>query len=401
MTENDILAQVKRLPPLPLVAHRLTSLMQQDQCSAADVTTVLTSDQMLTGNILKLANSSFYGLSGQVTSVSRAVVILGFSAIRSMALGLGLAQTINKAAEARNLESYWGHALYVAAAARTLARESNYRDPEEAFIAGLLHDLGRLLIEMSYPELMQDLVGVPADRLLATETELTGMAHTKVGQQIVRHWNLPESLGRVLRFHHHPTQWRNNDLTAIVVLACLMARALGHSEDPAPTDLDPLRVAAQIGVSLAETEDLLARTFQEVEHTRAFLDVAGVDLSAAALEPPTREELSTTVVYIGTDAQRRGWLLGQFAIRGWQTLSMRDFLANPDLHADLAVLDPDSISGEQAGKLAAALRSREIRIATTRADDGLAALFPGARPLPIALSADDLLLDRFGMPNQP
>jgi HD-like signal output (HDOD) protein len=398
MSIDAINARIKNLPPLPLVAHKLVTLMQRDDCSASDVTRILCSDQALAGKVLKLANSSFYGLSGQVSSVSRAVVILGFSAIRSMALGLGMAQSIRKAALGMDLSYFWRHALFTAAAARTLAVDNGKVDPEEVFVSGLIHDLGRFILELSVPGLEATLAGTTAAGLLEAEQAATGMAHTRAGQQIMRHWRLPEALAQLARFHHHPTNYKNDDLSlcAFIQLGELMATTLGQSREPAADDPDPAALAAHLGVSLRTTEDLLARTCQEVTRTRAFLDVAGIEveledpLAHLDLENPSPDQAGTGV-YLGTCPERAGWINGQLGIHGWRNVSMRAFLGGEAGDTDLAIVDPRNISPAQAGKLKPVLAERGARTVLLGDDAEVAAVLEQPAILPTAFTRQQLL----------
>lgn len=399
MTPDRIDARIKNLPPLPLVAHKLVTMMQQDSCSASDVTKVLTSDQALTGKVLRLANSSFYGLSGKVGSVSRAVVILGFAAIRSMALGLGIAQAIKSSSRGLDLAYFWTHALYTAAAARTIASENNRVDPEEAFVAGLVHDLGLLVLEMEVPDLEARLADTPGDQRLAAEAEVAGMAHTKAGQKVMRHWQLPRPLVTMARFHHHATAYRDDDedgLIAYVMLGELVARGLGHCRESGVLATDPAPLAAHLGISLRETPDLLARTHQEVGRTRAFLDVAGLDIELAAplaaLDAGSANpEVAGTAVFLGSDAERAGWVHGLLDIQAWRMVGMRPFLAGEVGPVDLAIVDPHAITPEQAGKLRAVLAERGTTPACLGPRGDLAAAWPELLELSPAFSRDELL----------
>jgi len=398
MSVEAINAHIKNLPPLPLVAHKLVTLMQRDDCSASDVTRILCSDQALAGKVLKLANSSFYGLSGQVGSVSRAVVILGFSAIRSVALGLGMAQSVRKAASGMDLGYFWRHALFTAAAARTLAVDNGKVDPEEVFVSGLIHDLGRLILELSVPGLDEQLADVTATDLLNAEQATAGMAHTKAGQQIMRHWRLPDALAQLSRFHHHPTNFKNDDLSlcAFVQLGELMVTVLGQSREPVSDDPDPAALAAHLGISLRTTEDLLARTCQEVTRTRAFLDVAGIDvevehpLAHLDIENPAPED-GGAGVYLGTCAERAGWVNGQLGIHGWRSLGMRAFLGGEAGPADLAIVDPRSMSPAQAAKLKPLLAERGARTVLLGSDPEMARTLDQPPSLPTAFTRQQLL----------
>jgi putative nucleotidyltransferase with HDIG domain len=394
MSDDLVVKKIKALPALPLVAHKLIQLMQQDSCSADDVTRVLSSDQGLAGRVLKLANSSFYGMSGQVGSVSRGVVLLGFSAIRSMALGLGMAQTLRKAGDGLDLAEFWRHAIHVAAGARTLARVSGRVDGEEAFVAGLLHDLGRLVLEMVAPGYSLRLGDVDADDLLDAEAAAVGMAHTKAGQKIVQHWHLPERLGQVIRFHHHPSQWRHDDslLTPTAILADQMARALGCSLEPGPHDPPVDALAATLGIDLTETEDLLAQTRQEVQRTHAFLEVAGIDLEEMEAVPAAASGPGGTYVYLGSDAARAAWLAGVLGIHGLDAVPMREYLGGAEAgDGPLVLLDPGTLRADQVGKLTQLLVARQADVAVIGDNAPLADTpLAHARRMPLAISAADL-----------
>jgi HD-like signal output (HDOD) protein len=398
VADDKVLAQIKKLPPLPLVAQRLAALTQQDTSSANDITQVLSSDQALASKVLKLANSSFYGMSGKVSTISRAVVILGFSAIRNMALGLGLAQAIKQSASEESLADFWSHALYVGAACRTLARASDHSDPEEVFVAGLLHDLGRLILDMVQPGYAQSLVQIPSDQYLQAETELVGLAHTRTGQQAARHWHLPERLGSVMRFHHHPSQWRNDEtgLTASVMLGDLIARSLGQSGEGLVAPPDPVELAGALGLSLRQTGTLLAQTCEEVQNTRTFLDIAGIDTTAlgqCCQQDPAQPQ--GEVVWLGNDPERAGWFLGQFSLLGWQPLAMGPFLADAQIHADLAILDPRSLKSAQVQKLVKLMTARKVQLVLAAPAEDQETGLEGVTVLPPAINTSDIMmLDR-------
>lgn len=394
MTEQPVLARVKALPPLPIVAQRLLTLIQQDDSSANDITQVLSSDQALTGKILKLANSSFYGMSGKVGAVSRAVVILGFSAVRNMALGLGMAQVVRQGASVESLADFWRHALCVGAACRTVAREGSLPDPEEAFIAGLLHDLGRLILDMVEPGHVARLPAGPPDRLLQAEIDLVGVSHTRAGQLVARHWNLPERLSNVLRFHHHPSQWRHDDsrLLACVMVGDLLASVLWYSREEPADPPDPVELANHLGISLSRTEDLLTKTCEEVSATKVFLEIAGVE--SAAIEPdfaPDPDQPTGAAVYLGSDPERAGWIHAQLDRLGWQSLAMKAFLADASARADLAIIDPRAVKPGHVDKLLRFLAPRDTRVALAAPDADLEERLPGVAVLPPVLAGPALV----------
>ena len=131
---DEIIAKINDLPPLPLVIQKLLKVMKDEKSSADDVTRVLSADQALAGKVLKLVNSPFYGMQGTITTISRAIVILGFSAVRNLALGLGTIQKLKKTGTSVDMDSFWNHSIATAAAAKVVAPLVKYPDPEEAFI---------------------------------------------------------------------------------------------------------------------------------------------------------------------------------------------------------------------------------------------------------------------------
>ena len=178
-----IMSVMRNLPPLPEVTRQLLSVMRDDDSSADDVTKVLSGDGSLAAKVLKLVNSSFYGVPSEVTTISRAVVIPGFTGIRNLALGFGTVQALSKMSSSMDMTAYWSHAMSTAVAAQSLAPLVTRRtDPEEAFIAGLMHDIGAYVLATSVPETYGDIVKAPASKRLLLEQEETGMTHAKAGQ---------------------------------------------------------------------------------------------------------------------------------------------------------------------------------------------------------------------------
>ena len=136
-----VLGRVRELPPLPLVVQELLAVMRRPESSAEDITRVLSADQALAGKILRLVNSSFYGMPGHVGTISQAVVILGHAALRNLAMSLAVVDSIGRDLPAERRQVFWQHALATAAGAEVVARHAGLPEPEEAFVAGLLHGL--------------------------------------------------------------------------------------------------------------------------------------------------------------------------------------------------------------------------------------------------------------------
>jgi HD-like signal output (HDOD) protein len=359
---QEVIAKVRTLPPMPVVSRKLIAAMQQESCSTAEISKILSSDQALASQVLKLVNSSFYGLSGKVSTISHAVVILGFSAVRSLAIGLGVANGIQAVAKDHDQVAFWKHSVAAAAAARVLAEESGQPDAEEAFVAGLLHDLGALLMELviepgRYRQVMKD-----ATDVIAAEDAAFGINHAKAGQILLRHWRLPEPLCHCIRFHHHPEAYRSDatKLTAFVAAGDQFTGALGVASERIDDPSRLFEITAFLGVSLQKTGALLNRIERAIQDTYVFLALAGVDAAPAA----TAGDQGRRFVILGGNAERTGWILGLLNRGGFQLVPVPQFLSQPGLAAeiDLIVVDGQSMSRENIQRLRPVLAVPNARV---------------------------------------
>jgi HD-like signal output (HDOD) protein len=389
---QNLLDKIRELPPLPLVARKLAAVTQSDACTTDEVTRILSSDQALAAQVLKLANSSFFGLSGQIGTVSRAVVLLGFSAVRSLAISLGVTNSMRKITHNRDITAFWQHAIACAAGARLLALDAGQGDPEEAFVGGLLHDVGALMLDLVSAPGIYDRVVRNADDILAAEEEAFGIQHAKAGQVLLQHWRLPKSLCHAVRFHHHPEAYPSDatGLTALVAGGDHLAAAVGRSYERLANDGRFFAVVAHLGVSLRASGALLSRLEQDVADTETFLSVAEI------LDVPVRDDGTPNrhVTIVGNDAERTGWIQGLVGHAGYGSVPLPTFLAQPPVETavDLVILDGPSISPQQIHRLQSVLSSTPAVLACFGpAPSGLEAALGRRLPvLPVAFVAADL-----------
>lgn len=223
--------KIDRLPAMPQVVFRLISELGSDKADAARLEKILESDMALASKVLNLANSAFYGFAQKVTTVRRAVVAVGFTELRLLATGMGLASVFDPQDSPPGWDSrdFWFHSLAVSWIAQELAMESGYPDPGEIMVAGLLHDLGKLILATHLPAdygRLMDLVarGRPFDQ---AEEELV-LAHGRIGFWLARKWNLPGIHAAVIRDHHRPDpEDEFHRPTCLVLLADSLAKGMG------------------------------------------------------------------------------------------------------------------------------------------------------------------------------
>lgn len=198
------------LPYSPALLSRLFRLTGEDDNSPlAAVAAVVAEDQGLATRLLAMANSAFYGLQAQVATVSRALAVLGLREVRALVLALGMRglADVRPLPPEFSLPAYLEHQAAVAAASMALARESATMDPDDAFTAGLLHDLGKLLTALYRPEDWRAQAAISAGEGLAwheAEERHWGLDHGLIGAMALRAWNLPETLTEPVNWHHAP-----------------------------------------------------------------------------------------------------------------------------------------------------------------------------------------------------
>jgi putative nucleotidyltransferase with HDIG domain len=220
---------VGELPTLPEVVQKIVSMGTRPDTSAEDLGHLIERDQVLAAKVLRLANSPFYGFPSRIASVSHAVAVLGLNAVK----GLTLCTTAFDMMEAAGMLPLWRHSLGVAIMAQRLASRISVKHTDEVFVAGLLHDIGKVVLHMKVPELVAQVEHRARERDQAirdTEQEVLGVTHAEVSGWLASAWRLPNSLKEALSFHHQPTLAPKAKLeTAIVHVANILVTALGVS----------------------------------------------------------------------------------------------------------------------------------------------------------------------------
>jgi len=274
------------LPTLPTIVTQLISLVGNPKSSARDVAQLISTDQALTAKILKVANSAFYGFPRKIATVQLAIVVLGFEAVKNLGLSVAVLKRFSSGAdhELFDRQRFWEHAIGTGVAARQLAKRGGYSNADEAFVAGILHDIGKLiLIEYFFDEFAEALERAEADEITIAEAEeiVLGVTHAEVGGWLAEKWNLPPSLVETITHHHHPGTLAEPEPTLFLIHMAdnlVRHRGMGGSGDSRGPSIDPV-VAAHFkkGEDLSD-EDLLARLSEgldeEIEKAQIFREFA-------------------------------------------------------------------------------------------------------------------------------
>ncbi len=219
------------LPTLPLVASRLLDAVTRSETTSAEVARILSLDPALTARTLRLANSDFYGFPRRVGTADLAVVVLGPNTIRDLALSASVFQTLGRSDAA--MEALWNHSLACGVAARALAERVGYRLSGEAYAAGLLHDIGKIVFHQTDAARFQAVVAMVQEQgesMEEAERGLFGSTHPEIGAELAERWGLPADLVEAIAFHPRPeAATRNPELTALVHVAHSLTERAGIS----------------------------------------------------------------------------------------------------------------------------------------------------------------------------
>jgi putative nucleotidyltransferase with HDIG domain len=241
---EEILAKIqsmKEIPVLPTTIYKVIDISKNPDSSALDLSKILEKDQALTTKVLKLANSSYYGFSNKISTISHAIVCLGFDTITSIALTAQAFEVLKRPNKAYMLDEgkLFHHSISVALASKLIAQKVKYHDPEEAFVGGLLHDIGKLIVNIMFLDKFNAVIDLTKEKditFLDAEREILGIDHAELGFILGKHWNLPNVLCEAALWHHEPEKYApaddgedNRQIVDIIHVGNAMAMMTGVS----------------------------------------------------------------------------------------------------------------------------------------------------------------------------
>ena len=276
ITEEQILQRIGKIPSLPAVVMELLATMDQEEVRVETLAEKIEQDQALTAKTLRLANSSFYGMARQITTIQEAIAIIGFTTVRSLATTAALMGSFAGGSQGSfNATPFWRHSLGVAVCARAVAQKLEV-NAEQAYVAGLIHDIGRLVLVTQFAPNFEATVRFRIEQdcsWLQAERTVLGLDHTVVGHALTRHWKFPEAMQQAVAGHHAATAQEALPLTRIVMAADAIAHALDLSadEDDAVPSI-PTGLWGQLGLGDTAWLDVFAATEMHFEVASAIIN---------------------------------------------------------------------------------------------------------------------------------
>lgn len=268
MDNREKILKTLDLPSVPMVALKILRLMDNPNAGVEDLQNAIMADQGLAARVIRMANSSFYSMSREIDTVSSAIFVMGFGTIKNLALAVATRDIYKKFGLLE--QKMWEHSIGVSVAAGFIARQARFFKPEEAVMAGLLHDIGKVVLNNNMPEKFLTLTQrVYEENVMYSEIEqeIFGFGHAEVGGLFAEKWKFPELLVTVIAHHHsceaiealHAADAPETRLCRIVSLAdaaCLRL-GIGYSGPMTELKLDEDGMLAKLDISKARYAELL------------------------------------------------------------------------------------------------------------------------------------------------
>ncbi len=232
-----ILKRIRDIPSLPEVVNRIVEIMSKPNTPASEIAKLISYDPGLTSKVLRMTNSAAYGFQRQISSVQHGIMILGFNTVRGLVLSASIFKIFEgqAGATAKGLDhkKFWEHSMATAMVSRRLAEELRLPDMDDAFSSGMLHDIGKIVLDVYFKKYYQDVLlrakenrrpthGLP---FLVVEQHMLGTDHTAIGAFLANKWKLPPTITNVIEFHHRPQDAENcQPLVYVVAFANELVR---------------------------------------------------------------------------------------------------------------------------------------------------------------------------------
>ena len=267
---EDFFNSIVSLPSLPKVVQEVMQLLGKDNVDINQLAKVIEQDAVIAAKVLRMANSSFYGVTRAVKNIDDAVAILGLAKLRSLVIASGITGAIANV-PGLDLKKFWSHSLLAASISREIAKQLEL-DAEVAYLAGLLHNIGDLLLHLASPKMSAEVDAVCADvcseQRCSVERDVIGLDHCQIGEELALRWDFPTEIARVLHYYATPLDKNSCAVAPVVYVAVHIAHGLVRGDDANA-------IAATLNADVLQRLQLNEAVLQSsIEHYRDLLQEA-------------------------------------------------------------------------------------------------------------------------------
>lgn len=255
---EKILSKVENFPSMPAAGSKLLSLLEEQEVSVGEVENIMRYDPGLTANVLRLANSAYFGIPARIGSVKQAIVLLGTNRLIQLVIASCVGAVMNKSIPGYNMPpgNLWRHSIAVSIAAEALVKDKKNIDSEDFFTAALLHDVGKLVLGSFVKEDLTAIESITSKGIPFVEAEnmILGTDHGEIGAKILAHWAFPEDVVKAVRYHHDPEATEASSMQIDVVhLSNLLCQTHSTAPDSAgrPVELSAA-VIDRLGIEISQ-----------------------------------------------------------------------------------------------------------------------------------------------------
>lgn len=268
---NEILQKVKSIPTMPYAGTKMLGLLEEPDTEISEIEEILRYDPGLTANILKLANSAYFGIPSKIGSLRQAVVVLGFKRLVQLVVASCVSAVMDKSVPGYDLPpgDLWRHSIAVSIAAEALVKDKKIGVSQDVFTSALLHDVGKLVLGNFVKEELEAIESIAAKGVpfVVAENMILGTDHAKIGAQILEYWNFPSDVIQAVRWHHDPDSPETVSIQMdIVYLANLLCQSADTSDEIGGQSVELSHaVIERLGVQLRQFEAISSKIAQWVD----------------------------------------------------------------------------------------------------------------------------------------
>ena len=277
---EGVVNQIQSLPTLPQVVQKVITMVENPGVSSAELAKTISMDASMVSKILKVVNSAYYGLPRKISTLTQATVILGFNTIKNIVLTASVFTAFegNGSNHRFSRKKFWEHSIGCAASCKVLSKRIRLGLPEEAFVAGLIHDIGKIVLDQflhDHFEKILDVVDSHETTFLSAEQKVIGVDHTQIGEWLCDKWRFPQQVQESVKFHHSPLSAQDHKkMVAIVHLGNAISRLenMGYGGDNQPPEIIS-ECWEVLNIPEEEMGDLIVEIKNEFEKSSVFLEL--------------------------------------------------------------------------------------------------------------------------------